>query len=244
MVNGVMILFFVWEKRSLGRLFLLILALCALLLCGMFRKTEEDRAAFSVPAANKIVVLDAGHGGFDGGATANGVTEKDVNLDIALRVREYLEQAGGIVLLTRSEDVSTAQGNQEGVSAKKSDLSERKKLADSSDADIFVSIHMNKFPQEQYRGAQVFYSSAPEESKRLGEEIQQSLKDILQDGNDRIAKKIDGGVFILKNTTIPSVIVECGFLSNPQEAQLLQQEDYRQKLAWGIYIGITRYFNQ
>lgn len=90
----------------------------------------------------------------------------------------------------------------------------------------------------------MFYSPEPEGGKRLGEEIQQSLKDVLQDGNERVAKKIDGGVFILKNTAIPSVIVECGFLSNPQEAELLQQEGYRQKLAWAVYMGITRYFNQ
>ena len=101
---------------------------------------------------------------------------------------------------------------------------------------------MNKFPQEQYRGAQVFYSPQPQESKQLGEEIQASLKEILNDGNERQAKKAEG-IFILKNTLVPSVIVECGFLSNPQEAALLKEESYRQKLAWGIYVGIVKFFN-
>lgn len=193
---------------------------------------------------NYVLQNNPPHGGFDAGASDNGVQEKDINLDVALRLKEYIEQGGGVAVLTRDEDVSTADPSRSGTSAKQSDLSERKKLADTSGADIFVSIHMNKFPQAQYKGAQVFYSPEPEGGKRLGEEIQQSLKDVLQDGNERVAKKIDGGVFILKNTAIPSVIVECGFLSNPQEAELLQQEGYRQKLAWAVYMGITRYFNQ
>ncbi len=225
---------------------MLVFALTALVVCGVFREQEDAslQNVFSVPVSNKVIVLDAGHGGFDAGATANGVTEKDINLEVALQLREYLEQGGAVVLLTRAADESTALEGKSGVSAKKSDLSERKKLAESSEADIFISIHMNKFPQSQYHGAQVFYSETPKEGKMLGEAIQQGIKDVVQDDNKRVTKKIDGGVFLLKNTTIPSVIVECGFLSNPQEASLLQSEDYRQKLAWGIYLGITRYFNQ
>ena len=121
-------------------------------------------------------------------------------------------------------------------------MENRKKLVETAEADVFVSVHMNKFPQEQYRGAQVFYSPQPQESKQLGEEIQASLKEILNDGNERQAKKAEG-IFILKNTLVPSVIVECGFLSNPQEAALLKEESYRQKLAWGIYVGIVKFFN-
>lgn len=240
-----MILFFVVKKKTVLLGCLLVCAVTVMVICGALHERQEiARAVFSVPAANKVVVIDAGHGGFDAGASDNGVQEKDINLDVALRLKEYIEQGGGVAVLTRDEDVSTADPSRSGTSAKQSDLSERKKLADTSGADIFVSIHMNKFPQAQYKGAQVFYSPEPEGGKRLGEEIQQSLKDVLQDGNERVAKKIDGGVFILKNTAIPSVIVECGFLSNPQEAELLQQEGYRQKLAWAVYMGITRYFNQ
>ena len=241
-----MILFFVLKKHGLTKLVLLVFALVALVTCGLLHDKEEEalQNVFSVPIANRVIVLDAGHGGFDAGASENGVVEKDVNLEVALRLQDYLEQGGGIVLLTRDSDTSTADPGKKGISAKKSDLTERKRMADSSDADAFVSIHMNKFPQSQYRGAQVFYSQKPEDSKVLGEEIQQGIKDVLQDNNTRVAKKIDGGVFLLKNTTIPSVIVECGFLSNPQEAELLQQEEYQQKLAWGIYLGITRFFNR
>ncbi len=241
-----MILFFIFHKHNFANLLILIVVLLAIIGCGLLHNQEEEalQKVFSVPVSNRIIVVDAGHGGFDAGASANGIAEKDINLKVALCLKDYLEQGGAIVLLTRDTDTSTASSETSGISAKKSDLTERKKLADSSDADIFVSIHMNKFPQEKYWGSQVFYSEKPEDGKRLGEEIQQGLKDVLQDDNGRVAKKIDGGVFLLKNTTIPSVIVECGFLSNPKEAELLKQKDYQQKLAWGIYLGITRYFNR
>ncbi len=224
----------------------LIVSMVALIVCGICRDGEERalQQVFSVPVSNKVIVLDAGHGGFDAGASANQVVEKEINLKVALYLKEYLEQGGAIVLLTRDSDMSTAEEGKSGISAKKSDLLSRKKLADSSECDIFVSIHMNQFPQEKFRGAQVFYSDDQDLGKLLGDEIQQGLKDALQDQNTRIAKKIDGGVFLLKNTSVPSVIVECGFLSNPQEAKLLQDEGYQQNLAWGIYLGIIRYFNQ
>ncbi len=243
-LNGVMILF-IQNRRGTKLIFLLIF-MVAIILCGVLHKTEEEQfqKVASVPISNKVIVLDAGHGGFDAGATANGVVEKDVNLQVALCLKEYFEQGGAVVLLTRNEDESTAEEGKSGISAKKSDLLARKQLADSSEADVFISIHMNQFPQSKYHGAQVFYSDSQEEGKKLGEEIQQGLKDVLQDQNTRVAKKIDGGVFLLKNTTIPSVIVECGFLSNSQEANLLQNANYQQKLAWGIYIGVVRYFNQ
>lgn len=238
-------MFFVVKQKNFKRLFFLLLALCTLLLCGILHEKEDlTRSVFSTPAANKVITLDAGHGGFDAGASANGVTEKDINLDVTLRLREYLEQAGGIVFLTRSEDTSTAESDKSRIAAKKSDLLARRELAKNSGSEIFVSIHMNKFTQEQYKGAQVFYAAKSEDSKRLGDTIQESLKEILADGNTRNAKEIDRNVLILKDVDIPSVIVECGFLSNPEEAALLQENNYRQKLAWGIYLGIVRYFNR
>ena len=238
-------MFFVVKQKNFKRLFFLLLALCTLLLCGILHEKEDlTRSVFSTPAANKVITLDAGHGGFDAGASANGVTEKDINLDVTLRLREYLEQAGGIVFLTRSEDTSTAESDKSGIAAKKSDLLARRELTKNSGSEIFVSIHMNKFTQEQYKGAQVFYAAKSEDSKRLGDTIQESLKEIIADGNTRNAKEIDRNVLILKDVDIPSVIVECGLHSNPEEAALLQENNYRQKLAWGIYLGIVRYFNR
>ena len=238
-------LFFVFNKKILlyGTAFLL--AFVAVIICGaLHERREATQSTLAIPVSGKVIVIDAGHGGFDAGASANGIDEKDVNLSVAKYLEEYISQGGGIAVMTRTEDVSTADANTNGMSAKKSDLTNRKALAETSEADIFVSIHMNKFPQVQYKGAQVFYGSEPEDGKRLGEEIQASLKEVLQDGNERQAKKTDGSIFILKNTQVPSVIVECGFLSNPQEAELLKQESYRQKLAWAIYVGIVRYLNE
>ena len=190
-----------------------------------------------------VVKTYAPHGGIDAGAVANGVEEKNLNLQIALKLQEYIEQSGGVAILTRDSDESTQDPNRSAnISQKKSDLMERKAAMEKYDADIFISIHMNKFEQSKYRGAQVFYADNGEESRLLGENIQQSLKDTLNDGNEREAKKSGTGIYILKNASVPSALVECGFLSNPEEAALLQQEEYQQKVAWAIYIGIVKYF--
>lgn len=235
-------MFFVINKQSVIMIISVIVGFGLLLLCGEFNKNQNvAKETFAAPVANKIIVIDPGHGGFDGGASDNAVQEKEVNLDVAMRLKEYVEQAGGIAIMTRVEDVSTADKNMDGKSAKKSDLQARKELVDESEADIFISIHMNKFIMPQYKGAQVFYGGS-ENSKELGETIQETMKEILNDGNTRVAKKSDGNIYILKNTTVPSVIIECGFLSNIQEAELLKKDEYKQKLAWSIYIGITKFF--
>lgn len=237
-------MFIAIDKKTVFFMLTIVLGLVLLVFCGTFHaKHEKAKTASAVPIVNKVIVIDAGHGGFDAGASDNNLVEKDINLDIALRLMEYIEHGGGVAQMTRIEDVSTADTDRNGKSAKQSDLEERKKLASSADADVFISIHINKFGQPQYKGAQVFYGEGTDDSKRLGDTIQETMKEIIADGNERTAKKIDGQVYILKNTSIPSVIVECGFLSNPQEAELLRNEDYRQKLAWSIYLGVLKYFN-
>ncbi len=238
-----MILFYFVHKRKLTGILLVLLGVCALLYCGVSNQKQMTRAVSAASVSEKVIVIDPGHGGFDAGASANGVQEKDVNLSVALSLKQLIEQGGGKAILTRKEDVSTAPENKEGKTAKKADLYARKNLAETSAADVFVSIHMNKFPQSQYKGAQVFYANQPEASMRLGEEMQNALIEVLADGNTRKAKKTDGSIFILKDTTVPSVIVECGFLSNPQEAELLKQEDYQKKLAEAIFAGLIRFFN-
>ena len=142
--------------------------------------------------------------------------------------------------MTREDDSSTSG---EGKFSKSEDLKKRRNMVKECGADIFVSIHMNKFTQEKYKGAQVFYSASNEESRILGEAIQKALPEILNDGNTRVAKKSDGNIFILNNVSVPSVIVECGFLSNTQEAENLKNEEYQDKMAQAIYAGIENYFN-
>ena len=191
-------------------------------------------------ASGKIILIDAGHGGPDAGASANGVSEKDINLSVAKKLREHIEAHGGTVVMTREEDCSTADGKENG-SWKVADLRKRKSMVSETGADIFISIHMNKFPQEKYRGAQVFYSGDNEESRLLGEAIQKALPEVLGDGNTRAAKKSDGNIFILKGVSIPSVVVECGFLSNKEEAELLKNEEYQGKIAYAISSGLDDY---
>lgn len=203
---------------------------------------HQDAPVFALPSANRVVLIDAGHGGRDAGASDNGVIEKEINLKIALKLQEYIEQSGGVAVLTRDEDESTEDPSvKDGGSYKKSDLTARVEAAKENKADIYVSIHMNKFNLSS-RGAQVFYSGNDDKSRILGEIIQQSLKDVLQDGNTRLAKKSGSSIFVLKNATVPAVLVECGFLSNKEEARLLADEAYQAKVAWAIYLGITKYF--
>ena len=192
--------------------------------------------ANAVPVSDKVIVLDAGHGASDGGAVGqSGVLEKELNLSIALRLQKLLEKTGATVIVTRADDKPIAEN-------KRSDMRLRKNIKENSGADIFVSIHMNKFPQSKYSGAQVFYS-ADEESKALGEAIQKSLTDILNPSNNRVAKSAGESIYLLKKSDVPSVIVECGFLSNPEEEHLLTQEEYQEKVAWSVYAGITSYFD-
>ncbi len=236
-------MFLVVDKKKIVCILLLILAV---LLSGiMMRCVRRAEAAngFTLPITNRVIVIDAGHGGVDVGASDNGLSEKDINLEVAKLVREYIEEGGGEVIMSREEDVGTHDPDREsGISQKKSDLTERKKLSDEYGADAFVSVHMNKFPEEKYKGAQVFYSKSSDESKKLADSMQKSVKDTLKDNNERVAKADERDVFILKDTNCPSVIVECGFLSNPEEAKLLKDKKYQEKLAWGIYLGIVDFF--
>lgn len=199
----------------------------------------------ALPFNEKIIVIDAGHGLPDGGAVSDsGTVEQGLNLDISLRVQKLLEETGAYVLMTRSDEYAVAENLEAKIrDIKRSDLKYRKSLRDSSGCDAFVSIHLNKFEQSKYKGAQVFYAKTPENSRVLGECLQNSLIEIADRNNKRVAKEADSSIFILKNSDTPSVIVECGFLSNDEEEEKLKTEEYREKLAYSIYNGICSYFD-
>lgn len=233
-------MFFSVKKQTVIYGFLVLLAVSVLCICGAVKEAKEDIIPTTAEADNnRVILIDPGHGGEDAGASANGVSEKDINLNVAKKLRDFAESKGDRAVMTREEDVSICEGKFK----KAEDLRKRREMAKESGADIFVSIHMNKFPQEKYKGAQVFYSAENEDSRRLGEAIQKALIENMNDGNTRVAKKSDGKVYILNNVEIPSVIVECGFLSNGEEAENLQKEEYQQKLAEAIYSGIEAYFS-
>jgi N-acetylmuramoyl-L-alanine amidase len=208
----------------------------------LFSFKNKIATVFSTSITNKVIIIDAGHGGVDSGAISNDAIEKELNLQIATKLQAFLEEGGATVVLTRNEDKSLQNPNRnKKISAKKSDLLERKRIMDESNADIFVSIHMNKYINSCYKGSQVFYSNNAN-SKILGETIQTSLAETFKDNNNRKSKQLTEGVFLLKKATIPSVIVECGFLSNPDEAKKLKNEIYQRKIAWAINLGIMNYF--
>ena len=177
-----------------------------------------------------------------GAVSSSGVSEEEINLAIVLKLQKLLEQSGCNVILTRSDENGIYDLDEKSIKNKKtSDLKNRVKLANSEDADCFISIHLNKIPQEQYNGWQAFYQKGSEKSKNLAFDIQNNLNFSMQKENKREILSLSGK-YIMDNIKIPTVIVECGFLSNEEEAKQLQQDDYQESLAWGIYTGIMDYF--
>ena len=199
-----------------------------------------------MPVANKTIVLDAGHGGIDPGAMNKDKTilEKDVNLEITKKLRDLLESSGATVIMTRDRDVSLYQedGNKTTRQKYNENLKNRKKIINESNADIFVSIHLNAFEQSKYYGAQTFYPKGKDDGKELAQFIQDELKRVVDQDNDRKIKPRDD-IYLLKNATMPSVLIECGFLSNEKESQLLADSKYQDKIAWAIYVGIQKYLS-
>ena len=177
-----------------------------------------------------------------GAESSKGVTEAQINLQIALKLQKLLEQSGSTVILTRSDENEIYDAGSDTIREKKvSDMKNRVKIGNESSADIFVSIHLNKIEQSQYDGWQTFYKGNNEESKKLAMSIQNNLNEAIQKENSRTPAQLNT-IYLMKYVEIPIVIVECGFLSNPQEESLLQTEEYQNKLAWGIYNGIADYF--
>lgn len=210
----------------------------------LFSSQNKDTVpTVSLPVSNKTIILDAGHGVPDEGAqSSNGTTEAQTNLKIVLKLQNLLEQSGAEVLLTRSDENAIYDLDSDTLKQKKiSDIHNRVKIGNENSADIFVSIHLNKIPQEQYWGWQCFYQEGKEQSIQLAKSIQTNLNEAIQKENKRVAMKLDN-VYIMKHVEIPTSIVECGFLSNKEEEQLLLQDEYQDKLAWGIYTGIMDYF--
>ena len=178
----------------------------------------------------------------NGAQSSTGTTEAETNLKIALKVQNLLEQSGATVILTRSDENAIYDLDKNTLREKKiSDIHNRVKIGNESSADIFVSIHLNKIPQQQYYGWQCFYKQNDEKSTALAKSLQENLNDSIQKENKRVAMKLDN-VYIIKHVEIPISIVECGFLSNPEEESQLLNDDYQNRLAWGIYNGIMDYF--
>ena len=220
--------------KWLGQGLLIGLYACVVAIGLLEAYDKEATAVFAMPVARRVIVLDAGHGAWDPGMVANDVMESPINLAIAAQLQRYLELGGATVLMTRVDDEVLAD-------TKREDMRARQVLADGAQADILVSIHQNSYPQASVRGAQAFYHGRSAEGKRLAESIQTELVTYLDPDNRRMAKE-DESYFLLKETTLPSIIVECGFLSNDEERRLLSRAEYQERVAWAVYMGIVQYF--
>ncbi len=236
-------------KRKLRVLFCLIciMIITASVPTGSSILTGVAKLIKSEGKKTAVIVIDPGHGGMDGGAeSSSGTCEKDINLAIALHVKELAEKDGHKVIMTRDDDRLLGDTESGTIRSKKTaDLIERKRIIDESKADFAVSIHLNSFKEDRsVHGAQVFYPQGKEDekviadSKMLAETVYEKISLGLDDGTNRpvLAK---GDVRILKNVSVPTIIVECGFLSNNKEAELLESEEYQKKLAQFIYEGIS-----
>ncbi len=193
-----------------------------------------------------IVIIDAGHGGFDGGAVANdGTVEKDINLSISLYLQEYLSVFNIKTVMIRDSDCSVEDDGLNTIRQKKSsDLHNRMKIMEETENAIFISIHQNKYHDEKYSGTQVFYSpKTKDESRVLAQAIQDCVVNTMQKDNKRQIKECGTTVFLMYNAVKPAVLVECGFLSNFEETNKLKTPEYQKKIAFCIAIGIQNYLS-
>lgn len=207
-----------------------------MLLIALFLAASPSEAENFEHRGVKCVVIDPGHGSPDGGAVGkNNLIESSLNLQVALKLREELIERGYDVIMTREdEDALDAK--------KKTDMQKRLEIMKNADADIFVSIHMNKFSQSKYRGAEVLYSNNYIQSELLAQLIMSEIREIDPDNQTRTIKEAERSLYLMKNATLPAVIVECGFLSNDEEAQLLSDKSYQSRLAGAICEGIISYY--
>ncbi len=197
-------------------------------------------AVEELPSESICILIDPGHGAEDGGAVSDdGIVEKGINLSISNYLREYLEMSGFEVLMTRDND--SIMGDQTLPTLKerqRSDMAARLELYNSENVDYVVSIHQNKFSESKYSGAQVFYSPNDERSEKLADCMRRSIIGFLQPENEREIVKAGSNIYLLNNCNNPCILVECGFLSNPEETAKLNSEEYQQQMAFSIYCGM------
>ena len=226
--------------------FLLFLSVIFALLFGIAEKTRArsdlDVLNEGTSSFSKTIILDAGHGGEDGGASsADGLLEKNLNLALALTMRDILQANGVNVILTRETDTLLYDRNTNYQGRKKMlDMAARLKIANETPDAVFVSLHMNTYPHPSCQGVQVWYSENNSASFELAKNIHSTTQTLLQPENDRPIKQSGSSIYLLHHLGCPAVLVECGFLSSPEEAALLGDESYRRQLALTLCMGILR----
>ena len=221
--------------------------LMAILLLFLIYHMARQAAILTAPAASSsastspVVVIDSGHGGIDPGKVGiDGSLEKDINLQIARRLKTYLEASDVTVVMTRDSDCGMYKDGDK--NNKSADMKNRCSLINNAAPDLTVSIHQNSYHEESIKGGQVFYYKNSDEGRELAEILQKRFDFVLGDGNTRAAKA-NSNYYLLLHVRSPIVIVECGFLSNSGEAAKLGSPDYQDRLAWTIHMGIMEYLN-
>jgi N-acetylmuramoyl-L-alanine amidase len=229
-------------KKYFSIIFLFLIFLACFLTTDQSVKVMK-RIFFTQKISQKqiTIVIDPGHGGRDPGKVGvNHALEKDINLSIAIKLKNLLELNDIKVIMTREDD--SGLYSESDSYKKRADLNNRIDIIHSNKADFAISIHQNSFTQEDCRGAQVFYYQKSLPGKQLAEMIQTQLKKTIADGNHRQAKA-NSSYYMLTKTQCPLVIVECGYLSNYKEAELLLNEEYQEKVAWGIHLALLQFIN-
>ena len=233
------------KKRIICFFVFCIFLVYSFIVAGILKLKDENESIMtnSTAVTSHVIVIDAGHGKPDEGAVGlYGTTEEAINLKIALKLQALIEQSGGIVYLTRSDENGIYSSDATSLKEKKvSDIKNRVLIGNDESVDVFISIHLNKYPSNIYSGWQTFYQEGNEESIRLAKNIQDSLNNTISTPNNRVPLVLKG-IYIMDHVENTTVTVECGFLSNEEEAKKLEQEDYQEKLAWGIYIGLQEFF--
>ena len=232
-------------------LFLSLFTAICILLCSVsiaFCKWEDSNTAanaqngFEAPT----IIIDAGHGGEDGGAVGkNGILEKELNLSISEKLHDLFSAAGFKVVMTRETDTLLYDKNADYKGRKKElDLAKRVEIASSYENAVFISIHMNSFPDSKYSGLQVYYSKNHQDSDEMAENIQSTVRECLQKNNNRQTKPAGKNIFVLDRITIPGVLIECGFMSNPDECNALTKDEYQKKLSLTIFSAVSKYIDK
>lgn len=225
----------IYIRKKQLYIFLSIIFILIILLTISFK--NKAIPTMNTLISNKTIGIDPGHGGIDPGTVSkNGVLEAEINLKIGLKLKDIIQSHGGKVVLTRENKNSLSK-------VKKEDLERRKGIIEEENCDIFLTIHLNSFTDSRYHGAQIFYKKGSQESMILADCIQEELRKALDENNTRVPQERED-IYLLSELNIPAVLVECGFLSNEQEEQLLQTDNYQEKIAQGIYNGIIKYFEK
>jgi N-acetylmuramoyl-L-alanine amidase len=232
-----------YRRKFNAAIVILTLCLCVGVIAFVKDRTNNTLPASTLPRSSTVIILDAGHGGIDGGcSTADGIPEKGINLNIMLSVRDMARFFGYQTEATRTKDISVHDSGVTGIRNQKvSDMENRLELFNKYPDSVCVSIHQNTFSDTEYSGAQMFYSDKNENSERLASVMQSKFVTNLQPDNTRETKLCGKELYLCYFCNNPAVMVECGFLSNPNEAAKLTDEEYQRQVAFTVFSGLTEF---